>query len=60
MACHRVEEDVANRERTPKYICLEYMKSHKSVREKKAIQKKAEIAKRLEQAFHKKRYPNSQ
>ena len=54
MACHRVEEDIANRGRTPKYICLEYMKSHKSVRKKKAIQKKAEIAKRLEQAFHKK------
>lgn len=27
---------------------------------KKAIQKKAEMAKRLEQAFHKRRYPNSQ
>lgn len=32
MACYRVEEDIANRGRTPKYICLEYMKSHKSVK----------------------------
>lgn len=53
MAFHRVEEDIASRGRTPKYIRLEYMKSHKSVREKRQFRRKQKWPRDLNRHFTK-------